>query len=121
MKEEEGVNGWMDGWGFGGGFFLFVVHARRKGCKGWRGDCLMRATFVRTLWPFHYQPYEVSCTCDGGRKILRDTVFVWRVPREEKRTLQETGEQIGVLLGNEQDFDTGITLRAWTRIWGGFG
>lgn len=77
----------------------------------------MRATFVRTLWPFHYQAYEVSCTCDGGRKILRDTVFVWRVPREEKRTLQETGEQRGVLLGNEQDFDTGITLRAWTRIW----
>lgn len=45
----------------------------------------MRATFVRTLWPFHYQAYEVSCTCDGGRKILRDTVFVWRVPREEKK------------------------------------
>lgn len=85
----------------------------------------MRATFVRTLWPFYYQPYEVSCTCDGGRKILRDTVFVWRVPREEKWTLQETGEQRGVLLGNEQDFDTGITLRAWMRIemriWGGFG
>lgn len=81
----------------------------------------MRAIFVRTLWPFYYQAYEVSCTCDGGRKILRDTVFVWRVPREEKRTLQETGEQRGVLLGNEQDFDTGITLCAWTRIWGRFG
>lgn len=49
-------------------------------------------------------------------RFCGDIVLVWQVPREEKRTLQETGEQRGVLLGNEQELDTGITLRAWTRI-----
>lgn len=115
------MDGWMDGGLEAGSSFCLLFMQEGRAVRVKKEDCLMRATFGRTLWPFYYQSYEVSCTCDGGRKVLRDTVFVWRVLREEKRTLQETGEQRGVLLGNEQDFDTGITLRAWTRIWGRFG
>lgn len=29
MKEEEGVNGWMDGWGFGGGLFFLLMQEGR--------------------------------------------------------------------------------------------
>lgn len=78
------MDGWMDGGLEAGSFcLLFMQEGRAVRVEG-------RLSHARHLcedvmaFSLPTLPYEVSCTCDGGRKILRDTVFVWRVLREEK-------------------------------------
>lgn len=102
VKEEGRRRGeWMGVWRRA----LLLMHGRLKG--GERFQCAPPF--------FHHHPSEASRTCDRRGKILRGhcVSLAGSAKKQNNKTLQQTGEQRGMLLpGNKQEFDTGIALCA---------